>query len=96
MDALPPAPSWADHSPSLSPLTATSAILSTPGTMASKRVDGARAEDAGAPKGLLRWLAGALLSIMARWCPVSQQDAAAKKCDVRHCALGRVACACVF
>ena len=38
MDALPPARSWADHTPSRSPLTAASAILLIPGAMASERV----------------------------------------------------------
>ena len=79
MDALPPARSWAGHTPSHSPLTAASAILSTPGIVDFKRAHGAEAEDAGVPECFLRWLVGELLSIMACGCTVLQHDAAPKQ-----------------
>ena len=68
MDALPTARSWADQPPNHSPLTATSAILWTSGTMASKNVHGAAVQLAVVPDRLLRWPVGALAAITSGKC----------------------------
>lgn len=80
MDALPPARSLADHTPSHSALTAAAAGGGTPGTTASKRVDGAEQAMLEFLNAFLRWLAGALSSIMACGGTVIQHDAAPKRC----------------
>ena len=86
MDALPPARSWADHSPSYSSLTAASAILSTPGTMASKTVNGAGMGDTGSPESFLRWPTGPpSFSIMQHHSGAQRRALCARAHGVRLC-----------